>query len=251
MPVQFFPTRFESSPRAWPESDAESSVTSSSHSSLMDTVKAQGPLPDLDTDSDKESACSSLVYEYSLIPLEDDDKNEAERPKATEEQRAADGNNNVSTGGSSLVFEHSLIPLGRGDDNFRMGGSREKENENYSPYRRDQSRDRPGSGSLDHWGHGDNFQPININNNHTLNLDSIQPSTPSPGSRSPTLVMKVSTNPVLVSREGSLDSSGSELGRSGSSESGTDESGFTVDESHVNAIFQVSPLHAPFALKLG
>ncbi len=180
-----------------------------------------------DADSDNESQCSSLVFEYSLTPLDheqDTHEPDAKLSVPTDKNNNFSERNQKDQGGSafhpvcdstdpSTVEEDIIEPSKINQDNFRL----------------------------------DIDAKIG-------RLDSESGSNPSDMSKkTPTFTMDVADRPVIWMWDG-VTGAGAQPARvwqgsrgdagSKSSESGTEASGQTVDEGHQNAIYQVSVLHA-------
>ena len=242
-----FPDESQSDTGTDTESDITS--TSSTDSSQLNTVKAKNPIHASDTDSDirnsdsdsdRESTCSNLVYEYSLMPLDDSDgeteRTEAtlgrSRPKRHDSYDDQDRNNNLSSRNSP--------------ENSKRNKQNETSTQNFSHNSRSRSvHSSTSSGeeiidtTLRMVDKKKKFEP-------TDSVDSVDHSVilEPPAYFSDEKTLSVTPSPEKDSESSGSDKemevfSAEQGGKS--SESGTEASVDTIDERHLNAIYQVSP----------
>ena len=232
--------------------DTESDLTSSTDSSQLNTVKAkaptgaQSPGHSSDTDSDKESTCSSLVFEYSLIPI-DDSAGEAEgtevtllrsKPKDHNGCTDSDNNNNLPRRNSSRKSKQDRPSMSA------SGQSDKHKSRSRSAYSSSSSSDS----NVDEDIIDTTLRTADQNSHPEVdtvdNCFELEP--PAQFSDEKSL-----SNSTPIPEKDSPPSSGSdkEGGTEGvdsgckGSESGAEASVSTVDENHLNAIYQVSLAH--------
>ena len=213
--------------------DTEDDLTSSTDSSQLMTVKAKSPVRtkpghDFDTDSDKESTCSSLIFEYSLMPLDDStgDVDETEvtlgRSKPKDHDKDTDKNNNLPRKGSSRKSKREQSDI---SSSGQKGQFKSRTRSAYSSSSSDGS-------SVDE----------DVINPTLRTLEQISPQINPPLPFSDKKKILNATKDSVSSGSDKEDRAiGVDKGNK-SSESGTEASVHTVNENHQNAIYQVSTL---------
>ena len=232
------------------ETDTESDLTSSTDSSQLNTVKAKTPTgsqsPDhsSETDSDKESTCSSLVFEYSLIPL-DDSAGEAEgtevtllrsKPKDRNGCTNSDKNNNLPRRNSSRKSKRDIPSASTSEQNDKH------KSRSRSAYSSSLSSDS----SVEEDIIDTTLKTVAQNSNPEVDtVDNCFELEP-PAQFSDEKSFSNTPSPEKDSLSSGSDKEGGTAGVNKgckSSESGTEASVRTVDENHLNAIYQVSLVH--------
>ena len=197
-----------------------------------------------ETDSDKESTCSSLVFEYSLIPL-DDSAGEAEgtevtllrsKPKDHNGCTDSDRNNNLPRRNSSRKSKRDIPNASASEQNGKH------KSRSRSAYYSSLSSDS----SVEEDIIDTTLKTVAQNSNPEIDtVDNCFELEP-PSQFSDEKLFSQTPSPEKDSLSSGSDKEGGATGVDKgckSSESGTEASVRTVDENHLNAIYQVSLVH--------